>query len=48
MAGCGCKGNQPPQPQNPQPVQTPVQPQQSNNTVQNAIKRTIQKYYSKA
>ena len=45
--GCGCKsGGAAPQPQQVQQPQT-VQPAQQNESVQNAVKQTIEKYYKK-
>lgn len=46
--GCGCKGNQGSQ---PAPTAAPPPPQQAkqssvNESVQSAIKRTIEKYYN--
>jgi hypothetical protein len=47
--GCGCKnGGAPAQPQQTQ-QQTPqtAQPAQQNESVQNAVRQTIEKYYKK-
>ena len=47
MSGCGCKGNQNPPPP-PPPPQNPAAPQQNravNETIQQSIKKTIEKYY---
>jgi hypothetical protein len=45
--GCGCKGNQ--NPPAPPPPQNPAAPQQNravNETIQQSIKKTIEKYYN--
>jgi hypothetical protein len=50
MAGCGCKnkGNQTPPPQQSQNNSTPVQGQQTNNqSVQESIRKVVEKYYKK-
>jgi hypothetical protein len=45
--GCGCKngGNQAPQPQ--QGAQPQPQPQPQNQTIQESIKKVVEKYYTK-
>ena len=49
MGGCGCKGNQNPAPAT-QPAQGTTNTQQQNRvvseTVQQSIKKTIEKYYN--
>lgn len=46
MAGCGCKSNQPqPQPQPVQQPQTTTPPQ--NSAIQEAVRKTVEKYYKK-
>jgi hypothetical protein len=49
--GCGCKGNQEPAPQTQAPqtqqVQPGVQTAPTQNSVQESIKKTIEKYYTK-
>ena len=42
--GCGCKNNQQAQPQAQQPQ--PAAPQQQNESVKAAIKKTVEKYYN--
>ncbi len=42
--GCGCKNNQQGQPQVQQPQ--PATPQQQNESVKAAIKKTVEKYYN--
>lgn len=42
--GCGCKNNQQAQPQVQQPQ--PAVPQQQNESVKAAIKKTVEKYYN--
>jgi hypothetical protein len=48
MGGCGCKnknnGNQVPQPQTAQPVQNNTQ---NSPTIQESIKKVVEKYYKK-
>ena len=42
--GCGCKNNQQAQPQAQQPQ--PAAPQQQNESVKAALKKTVEKYYN--
>jgi len=48
MGGCGCKnknnGNQVPQPQTAQPAQNNTQ---NSPTIQESIKKVVEKYYKK-
>ena len=46
MGGCGCKNNQP-HPQ-PQPVQQPpTTTTPKNSAIQEAVRKTVEKYYKK-
>lgn len=46
--GCGCKNKNQPQPAAPQPQPQPAAPQNSKSqTIQNVIKKTVEKYYQK-
>lgn len=44
MSGCGCKNNQP-QPQTVQQPQTTTSPK--NSSIQEAVKKVVEKYYNK-
>ena len=47
--GCGCKNNNQPQPAAPQPQPQPAAPvnESKSQTIQNVIKKTVEKYYQK-
>jgi|688.fasta_scaffold2575102_1 hypothetical protein len=48
MGGCGCKNNQPqPQPQQPQPQPQPQPTGPQNSAIQEAVRKTVEKYYKK-
>jgi hypothetical protein len=46
--GCGCKNKNQPQPAAPQPQPQPAAPSNAKSqTIQNVIKKTVEKYYQK-
>lgn len=44
--GCGCKNSQP-QPQQPQPQPQPQPTSPQNSAIQEAVRKTVEKYYKK-
>ena len=44
--GCGCKNSQP-QPQQPQPQPQPQPTSPQNSAIQEAVRKTVAKYYKK-